>query len=62
MIDDDRRANATALLSSLHMLLMTAGGFDFSGADCIAWMREIGFRDLRVEPLTTDQSMIVDMK
>jgi hypothetical protein len=62
LIDDERRINATALLSSLNMLLVNAGGFDFSGADCIGWMRESGFRDLRVEPLTTDQSMIVGVK
>jgi hypothetical protein len=62
LIDDDRRNNAAALLSSLNMLLMTAGGFDFSGSDCIGWMREIGFRNLRVEPLTTDQSMVVAEK
>jgi hypothetical protein len=62
LIDDDRRNNAAALLSSLNMLLMTAGGFDFSGSDCVGWMREIGFRNLRVEPLTTDQSMVVAEK
>jgi hypothetical protein len=62
LIDDGRRVNSTALLSSLNMLLMTAGGFDFTGADCIGWMREIGFRDPRVEPLTADQSMIVGLK
>ena len=42
--------------------VMTAGGFDFTGADCIAWMRETGFRDLRVEPLAAEQSMVVGIK
>ena len=40
LIDDDRRANVPALLASLNMLLMTSGGFDFTGADCTTWMRE----------------------
>jgi O-methyltransferase domain/Dimerisation domain len=62
LIDDERRANATALLASLNMLIMTAGGFDFTGADCIGWMREAGFRDLHVELLTDDQSMVVGTK
>src|SRR5262245_5855030 len=30
--------------SRLNMLIMTAGGFDFTAADCIAWMQEVGFR------------------
>jgi hypothetical protein len=62
LIDDERRANAAALLASLNMLIMTAGGFDFTGADCIAWMREAGFRDMRIEQLTSEQSMVVGMK
>jgi hypothetical protein len=62
LIDDERRVNASGLLSSLHMLLMSPGGFDFTGADCVSWMRETGFRDIRVEPLTEDQSMVVGIK
>jgi hypothetical protein len=62
LIDDERRVNAAGLLSSLQMLLASTGGFDFTGADCIGWMRETGFRDIRVEPLTADQSMVVGIK
>ncbi len=62
LIDDQRRTNAAALLASLNMLIMTAGGFDFTGADCVGWMRETGFRDMRVEPLASDQSMVVGIK
>jgi len=50
LIDNDRR-EAFGLLSSLNMLIMTAGGFDFTAADCIGWMREAGFSDTHVEPL-----------
>jgi O-methyltransferase/methyltransferase family protein len=61
-IDDARRESAAGLLASLNMLVMTAGGFDYSGADCIGWMREAGFKDMRIERLTLDQSMVVGIK
>ncbi len=62
LIDDERRVNTTGLLSSLQMLLASTGGFDFTGADCIGWMQESGFRDIRVESLTADQSMVSGIK
>ena len=62
LIDDARRVNAASLLASLNMLIMTAGGFDFTGADCIGWMRDAGFREMRVEPLAGDWSMVVGTK
>ena len=62
LIDDERRAGSAGLLSSLNMLVMTAGGFDFTAADCIGWMRDAGFREMRTEPLMAHQSMIVAIK
>lgn len=62
MIDDDRRENAYGLLMSLNMLIETPEGFDYTGADCIAWMREAGFRDVRVERLQGPYSMAVGRK
>jgi O-methyltransferase len=62
LIDDERRTSAAGLLSSLNMAIMTAGGFDFTAADCIGWMIEAGFRDMRVEPLSGDQSMVLGLK
>jgi O-methyltransferase domain len=62
MIDDERRENAMGLLMSLNMLIETPGGFDFTGADCQAWMRDAGFSETRVEPLTGPQSMAVAIK
>jgi hypothetical protein len=56
------KENAFGLLGSLNMLLATPGGFDFTGADCQAWMREAGFSRTRVEPLTDTVSMIVATK
>src|SRR5262245_17457343 len=62
LIDDERRTGSAGLLSSLNMLVMTAGGFDFTPADCIGWMRDAGFREMRTEPLVAHQSMIVAIK
>ena len=62
LIDDERRVKASALLASLNMLIMTAGGFDFTAADCFDWMREAGFRDLRLAPLVGEFSMIAGVK
>ena len=50
IIDDERRSNAFGLLMSLNMLIETPGGFDYTGADCRAWMQEAGFRESYVEP------------
>jgi O-methyltransferase domain/Dimerisation domain len=62
LIDDDRRTSVGGLLSSLNMLVWTAAGFGYSGADCMGWMQAIGFRDMRVELLLGGQSMIVGIK
>ena len=62
MIDDERRKNAFGLLMSLNMLIETPAGFDYTGADCAAWMREAGFREVRVEPLQGPYSMAVGRK
>lgn len=62
IIDDERRENAMGLLMSLNMLIETPGGFDFTGADCQLWMREAGFSQTRVEPLTDTVSMVVAIK
>lgn len=62
IIDDQRRENAFGLLMSLNMLIETPGGFDFTGADCRAWMQETGFRESYVEHLVGPDSMVVGIK
>lgn len=62
IIDDERRENAFGLLMSLNMLIETPGGFDYTGADCQAWMREAGFVSTRVEHLVGPDSMVVGYK
>ena len=62
IIDDDRSKNAFGLLMSLNMLIETPGGFDYTGADCVGWMKEAGFRETRVEHLVGPDSMVVAIK
>lgn len=62
IIDDDRSKNAFGLLMSLNMLVETDGGFDYTGADCMGWMREAGFHETRVEHLLGPESMVVGIK
>jgi hypothetical protein len=62
LIDDDRRTNAFGLLLSLTMLIETPGGFDYTGADCIGWMRQAGFRETRMAHLVGPDSMVIGYK
>jgi 2-polyprenyl-3-methyl-5-hydroxy-6-metoxy-1,4-benzoquinol methylase len=62
IIDDDRSQNIFGLLVSLNMLIETPGGFDYTGADCIGWMKEAGFREACVEHLAGPDSMVVGIK
>jgi cyclopropane fatty-acyl-phospholipid synthase-like methyltransferase len=62
VIDDERKQNAFGLLMSLNMLIETPGGFDYTGADCMSWMRAAGFRETRVEHLLGPDSMVIGVK
>jgi len=62
IIDDDRSKNVFGLLMSLNMLIETPGGFDYTGADCMGWMKEAGFREARVEHLIGPDSMVIGIK
>jgi O-methyltransferase domain/Dimerisation domain len=62
VIDDGRSKNAFGLLMSLNMLIETPGGFDYTGADCIGWMKDAGFRETRVEHLVGPDSMVIGIK
>ena len=62
IIDDDRSKNAFGLMMSLNMLIETHGGFDYTGADCMGWMQEAGFKSTRVEHLIGPESMVVGIK
>lgn len=62
LIDDERRENTCGLLMSLNMLIETPGGFDFTGRDCMGWMRDTGFRNVRTEPLAGGKGMVIGLK
>lgn len=62
IIDDERRKNAFGLMMSLHMMVETYGGFDYTGADCIGWMKDAGFKEARVEHLVGPDSMVIAIK
>jgi hypothetical protein len=62
IIDDERSKNAFGLLMSLNMLIETPGGFDYTGQDCVTWMKEVGFRETRVEHLVGPDSMVIGIK
>lgn len=62
IIDDERKQNAFGLLMSLNMLIETPGGFDYTGADCVGWLKQAGFRDCRVEHLIGPDSMVIGIK
>jgi hypothetical protein len=61
-IDEARLSSTAGLLSSLNMLIMTAGGFDFTVGDCVIWMRAAGFQSMRSEPLADDHAMVIAYK
>jgi hypothetical protein len=50
LIDDGRRARAHSLLASLHMLIETDGGSEYSDGECMGWLAEAGFHQARIEP------------
>ena len=62
IIDNERRKNAVGLLTSLNMLIETRGGFDYTAADAMEWMREAGFRKLASEHLIGPDSMVIGIK
>ncbi|RUU12842.1 methyltransferase, partial [Mesorhizobium sp. USDA-HM6] len=62
IIDDERRENAAGLLMSLNMLVNTSGGFDYTRAEGIGWIKEAGFAEVRCEHLAGPHSIIVGIK
>ncbi|GAA2474850.1 methyltransferase [Streptomyces thermolineatus] len=62
LIDDARSRNAVGLILSLIMHMEVPGGYDYTGADCRAWMAATGFRDTRTTHLAGPESMVVGFK
>jgi len=59
VIDDERRHRAHSLLASLNMLIDTPSGFEFTERDCIGWLREAGFHNIRPEHLDRINTAII---
>lgn len=62
LIDDARKQNAFGLLMSLNMLIETPGGFDYTGADCRGWMKDVGFKRTQVVTLAGPDGMVIGYK
>ena len=62
VIDDERTKNAFGLMMSLNMLIETPGGFDFSFSDFDQWVKEAGFRETSLLPLTGPTSAAIAIK
>jgi len=62
MVGQDRCTDAHALLSSLNMLIETTGGSEYSGAECMNWMRQAGFYETRAEPLGDMHTAVIGFK
>ncbi|MEV7795270.1 methyltransferase [Streptomyces sp. NPDC087512] len=61
LVDDERR-DPKNLLLSLNMQLVTAGGSEYTGADCRSWLAEAGFTRMATVPLTAADTLIVGHK
>jgi hypothetical protein len=62
LIDDARCARLHSLLASLNMVLQTEAGFEFTAAECMSWMREVGFQTLNIMSLPAFYSAITAEK
>jgi len=62
IIDDERRENAFGLMMSLNMLIETAEGYDFTGADFNEWALESGFKKTLAMPLIGPSSAVIAIK
>ena len=62
LIDDARQERPHCMLSSLNMLIQTAGGSEYTAADCSGWMKAAGFTETRVVPLAAMQTAVIGTK
>ncbi len=62
VIDNERNKNAFGLMMSLNMLIETDEGFDYSFSDIESWTKEIGFKSVKIMPLTGPTSAVIAVK
>lgn len=58
MIGDEER-DVNRLLYSLYMRLVSPTGSEYRSADCVAWLSELGFDSVIVEPLLTTHTLVI---
>ncbi|MEU6721754.1 methyltransferase [Nonomuraea sp. NPDC046802] len=59
---EEEPADAENLLVSLHMILTTTDGTEYTPGECQAWMREAGFQNSSVQPLGPTDTLIIATK
>lgn len=47
---------------AIARLSISAGGFEYTGADCKEWMRQAGFIEIRTEPLGDMHTAVIARK
>lgn len=62
IIDDNRSQNAFGLMMSLNMLIETEAGYDFTFADFNNLVKETGFKETAIIPLTGPTSAAIAYK
>jgi len=62
LLDDSRTSPLTAALFAVHMLVMTAGGRAYSGAEIADWMRECGLIDIEIRKVSDDTGVVQGRK
>ncbi|GAA4638808.1 methyltransferase [Actinoallomurus vinaceus] len=62
MIDDERAVNDFSLLTSLHMMLVSPGGGEYTAAECRAEMTAAGFAETDAVPLTDLDTLVIGRK
>ncbi|TDD12637.1 methyltransferase [Nonomuraea diastatica] len=59
---EEEPADADNLLVSLHMILTTTDGSEYTQGECLAWMREAGFQQTSVQPLGPTDTLAIAIK
>ena len=62
LLDDARKGRLDALLANLHMLIETADGGEATSVDYTCWLRDAGFRNVKIVHLGCVQSAIIATK
>ncbi len=62
IIDDNRSKNTFGLMMSLNMLIETEAGYDFTFADFNSMVKEAGFKETSIIPLTGPTSAAIAYK